>query len=224
MQLLDSRASRMPPDLALLTLHADYIGGEHANYRKWFFAAQLDLDNPVGQPQSFNRLPPTSPDRGNRAYHETSLNRAMERWRQAMNDMSQYDRVRQIALYLLCWGEAAQVRFVPECLCFIFKCADDYYRSPECQNTAEPVSDGFYLRTVIKPLYRFIRDQSYEVVDGKFVKREKDHEDTIGYDDVNQLFWYPEGIARILFKDEVIFYLNYNLAQRRIHFVLDTTY
>ena len=119
-----------------------------------------------------------------------------------MANMSQYDRVRQLALYLLCWGEAAQVRFVPECLCFIFKCADDYYRSPECQNRVEPVPEGLYLRAVIRPLYRFIRDQSYEVVDGVFVKKEKDHDQIIGYDDVNQLFWYPEGIARIVLSDK----------------------
>jgi hypothetical protein len=52
MQLLDSRASRMSPNQALLTLHADYIGGPHANYRKWYFAAQLDLDDTVGQVQN----------------------------------------------------------------------------------------------------------------------------------------------------------------------------
>ena len=47
----------------------------------------------------------------------------------------------------------------------------------------------------------FIRDQGYEVRDGKFVKRERDHGKVIGYDDVNQLFWYPEGIERIIFED-----------------------
>lgn len=203
MQLLDSRASRMSPNQALLTLHADYIGGHHANYRKWYFAAQLDLDDAVGQTQNpgLTRLK-SKRGSGKRPPHEKSLNTAIERWRQAMNNMSQYDRLRQIALYLLLWGEAAQVRFVPECLCFIFKCADDYYRSPECQNRMEPVPEGLYLRAVIKPLYRFIRDQGYEVVDGKFVRRERDHEDVIGYDDVNQLFWYPEGIARIVLTDK----------------------
>ncbi|KAJ7662107.1 1,3-beta-glucan synthase [Mycena polygramma] len=202
MQLLDSRASRMSPNQALLTLHADYIGGQQANYRKWYFAAQLDLDDAVGKTQNpgINRLRSTrGPNK--RLAHEKSLNTAMERWRQAMNNMSQYDRLRQIALYLLCWGEGAQIRFVPECLCFIFKCADDYYRSPECQNRIEPMPEGMFLRTVTKPLYRFIRDQGYELVEGKFVKRERDHEDIIGYDDVNQLFWYPEGIARIVLTD-----------------------
>ncbi|KAF8911358.1 1,3-beta-glucan synthase [Mucidula mucida] len=202
MQLLDSRASRMVPNQALLTLHADYIGGHHANYRKWYFAAQLDLDDAVGQVQNPGLTRLKSKKGGKRPTHEKSLNTAIERWRQAMNNMSQYDRLRQIALYLLLWGEAAQVRFVPECLCFIFKCADDYYRSPECQNRMEPVPEGLYLRAVVKPLYRFIRDQGYEVVDGKFVRRERDHEDIIGYDDVNQLFWYPEGIARIVLNDK----------------------
>ncbi|KAI6096184.1 glycosyltransferase family 48 protein [Pisolithus croceorrhizus] len=203
MHLLDSRSSRMSPNQALLTLHADYIGGEHANYRKWYFAAQLDLDDAVGHVQNpgLQRLKSTK-RRGPRNANEKSLQTAMERWRQAMNNMSQYDRLRQIALYLLLWGEAAQIRFVPECLCFIFKCADDYYRSPECQSRVDPVSEGLYLRTVIKPLYRFIRDQGYEVVDGRFVRRERDHADIIGYDDVNQLFWYPEGISRIVLVDK----------------------
>ena len=203
MHLLDSRASRMSPNQALLTLHADYIGGQHSNYRKWYFAAQLDLDDAVGHTQNPGLQRLRSKRGGGRNHSEKSLTSALERWRQAMNNMSQYDRMRQIALYLLCWGEAAQVRFMPECLCFIFKCADDYYRSPDCQNRIDPVPEGLYLRAVIKPLYRFIRDQGYESVDGKFVRRERDHDRIIGYDDVNQLFWYPEGIARIVLTDKV---------------------
>jgi 1,3-beta-glucan synthase len=124
-----------------------------------------------------------------------------------MNGMFQYDCLRQIALHLLCWGKAAQVRIAPECLCFIFKCADDYYRLPEYQSRPEPVPEGLYFKAVIKPLYRFIRDQGYEVVDGKFVRWEKDHKDIIGYDDVKQLFWYPEGIARIVLNDRYVLHL-----------------
>lgn len=209
---LDSRSSRMSPNQALLTLHADYIGGEHANYRKWYFAAQLDLDDAIGAvqnpglsrvrsvarrgPKGVKKAVPTTAQ-------EKSLDSATSRWRAAMNNMSQYDRLRQVALYLLCWGEAAQVRFMPECLCFIFKCADDYYRSPECQNRVDAVPEGLYLRAVIKPLYKFLRDEGYEVVDGKFLRRERDHDQIIGYDDINQLFWYPEGITRITLSDKV---------------------
>jgi len=194
----------MTPNQALLTLHADYIGGHHANYRKWYFAAQLDLDDAVGEAQNpgLQRLRSVHLTRA-RSRVEKSLHTAQDRWRAAMNQMSQYDRLRQLALYLLLWGEAAQVRFVPECLCFIFKCADDYYRSAECQQNTEPVAEGLYLHTVVKPLYQFIRAQGYEVVENRFVRRERDHDQIIGYDDVNQLFWYPEGLARIVLRDKV---------------------
>ena len=212
MILLDSRASRMSPNQALLTLHSDYIGGEHANYRKWYFAAQLDLDDAIGKAQNpglaraasiANRSGSSKRPRSGLFGSAKSLDQARTRWRDAMFRMSDYDRVRQIALYLMCWGEGSQLRFVPECLCFIFKCADDYYRSPECQNRMEPVPEGLYLHSVVKPLYRFLRDQVFEVVDGKFIKKERDHDRTIGYDDVNQLFWYPEGIERIQLVDRM---------------------
>jgi 1,3-beta-glucan synthase len=203
MHQLDSRASRMTPNQALITLHADYIGGQHANYRKWYFAAQLNLDDAVGQAQNPGLQRLKSVKGGGKSAGSKSLDSALNRWRNAMNNMSQYDRLRQIALWLLCWGEAGNVRFVPECLCFIFKCADDYYRSPECQNRVDPVPEGLYLHSVIKPLYRFMRDEGYEVVEGKFVRREKDHDQIIGYDDINQLFWYPEGLARIVLNDNV---------------------
>ncbi|KAH8833629.1 1,3-beta-glucan synthase [Flagelloscypha sp. PMI_526] len=166
MHLLDSRASRMTPNQALLTVHADYIGGQHANYRKWYFAAQLNLDDAVGASQNpgLQRLKTVKGMAGKTA-------------------------------------AAGNVRFVPETLCFIFKCADDYYRSPECQNRVDPVPEGLYLNTIIKPLYRFMRDQGYEVAEGKFVRKEKDHDQIIGYDDINQLFWYPEGLSKIVLSD-----------------------
>jgi len=201
MHALDSRASRMSPNQALLTLHADYIGGQHANYRKWYFAAQLNLDDAVGQSQNPGLQRLRSVKGNAKTAGSKHLDSAINRWRNAMNNMSQYDRLRQIALYLLCWGEAGNVRFVPECLCFIFKCADDYYRSSECQNNMDPVPEGLYLNTIIKPLYKFMRDQGYEVVEGKFVRRERDHDQIIGYDDINQLFWYPEGLARIVLEN-----------------------
>ncbi|TLD29114.1 hypothetical protein PspLS_03411 [Pyricularia sp. CBS 133598] len=213
MTLLDSRASRMTPNQALLSLHADYIGGDNANYRKWYFAAHLDLDDAVG----FANMKGKGLKRKNKkkkkdAENEAetleslegddSLEAAEYRWKTRMNRMSQHDRVRQLALYLLCWGEANQVRFMPECLCFIFKCADDYLNSPACQNLVEPVEEFTFLNHVITPIYQYVRDQGYEIVDGVYVRRERDHKNIIGYDDCNQLFWYPEGIERIVLGDK----------------------
>jgi 1,3-beta-glucan synthase len=221
MTQLDSRASRMTPNQALLSLHADYIGGENANYRRWYFAAHLDLDDAVGFANmklgKANRRTrkarkaaqkKAQQDPANEAQTleslegDNSLEAAEYRWKSRMNKMSQHDRVRQIALYLLCWGEANQVRFMPELLCFIFKCAYDYLMSPECQNRVEPVEEFNYLNTVITPLYQYYRDQCFEIYDGKYVRREKDHAHIIGYDDINQLFWYPEGIERLTFEDK----------------------
>ena len=221
MTLLDSRASRMSPNQALLSLHADYIGGEDANYRKWYFAAHLDLDDAVGfanmklgkasratrKARKAAKKKAQADPRNEEATLESlegdnSLEAAEYRWKTRMNRMSQHDRVRQIALYLLCWGEANQVRFMPELLCFIFKCADDYYHSPACQNRVEPVEEFTYLHNTITPLYNFCRDQGYEIFEGKYVRKERDHHRIIGYDDMNQLFWYPEGIERIIFEDK----------------------
>jgi len=212
MILLDSRASRMTPNQALLSLHADYIGGENANYRKWYFAAHLDLDDAVGFANMKGKKARKSKKKGKGDQNEAetledlegddSLEAAEFRWKSRMNRMSQHDRVRQIALYLLCWGEANQVRFMPECLCFLFKCADDYLNSPACQNLVEPVEEGTFLNNAITPLYQYCRDEGYEILDGKYVRRERDHNQIIGYDDCNQLFWYPEGIERIVLEDK----------------------
>ena len=221
MTLLDSRASRMTPNQALLSLHADYIGGENANYRRWYFAAHLDLDDAVGfanmklgkgdrKTRKARRAAKKKAQQNPQNEQETleslegdeSLEAAEYRWKSRMNRMSVHDRVRQIALYLLCWGEANQVRFCPETLCFIFKCADDFYHSPACQNRVEQIPEFTYLNNVITPLYNYLRDQGYEIYDGKYVRREKDHKSIVGYDDVNQLFWYPEGIERIVFEDK----------------------
>jgi 1,3-beta-glucan synthase len=219
MTLLDSRASRMTPNQALLSLHADFIGGDNANYRKWYFAAQLDLDDSVGFANvklgKTNKRTRRARAAAKKARQgqvdertledlegDNSLEAAEYRWKSKMNQMSQHDRARQVALYLCCWGEANQVRFIPETLCFIFKCCDDYLRSPECQSRYEPLEEGYYLNNVITPLYQYIRDQGYEIFEGKYVRREKDHNQVIGYDDINQLFWYPQGIERIVLQDK----------------------
>ncbi|KAK5126315.1 hypothetical protein LTR85_010551 [Meristemomyces frigidus] len=220
MTLLDSRASRMSPNQALLSLHADYIGGDNANFRRWYFAAHLDLDDAVGfanmklgkasratrkarkAAKKKNADPQNEEQTLESLEGDNSLEAAEYRWKTRMNRMSQHDRVRQVALYLLCWGEANQVRYMPEVLCFIFKCADDYLHSPACQNRVEPVDEFTYLNNCVTPLYNYCRDQGYEIYEGKYVRKERDHNRIIGYDDMNQLFWYPEGIERIAFEDK----------------------
>ncbi|KAJ3515692.1 hypothetical protein NMY22_g14388 [Coprinellus aureogranulatus] len=96
-------------------------------------------------------------------------------------------------------GRKTRQRKVPCDIPRAMPTGDDYHRSLECQDQVEPVPEGLYLRAFIKPIY--LRDQGYEVVDGKFVRREKDYQDIVVYDDVNRPFWYPEGIASIVLND-----------------------
>ncbi|KAM0544702.1 hypothetical protein ACHAPJ_011689 [Fusarium lateritium] len=211
MTLLDSRASRMSTEKALISLHADYIGGHNANYRKWYFASYLDIetaDRPASGVNLPNETEETTPA-------DENLDTAEERWNSRMQNMTPKKRVSQLALYLLCWGEANQVRFMPECLCFIFKCAESYLDAAE--TAMEPMDEFYFLNHVITPIYRFLRDEAYEIREGVYVRRERDHDKVIGYDDCNQLFWYPEGIRRVILNDKTKF-IDIPASQRYLKF------
>ncbi|RKP34218.1 glucan synthase [Dimargaris cristalligena] len=203
---LDSRASRMSPGQALLTLHADYLGGDNANYRRWYFSAQLDRHTPTVRTKAKKPKKGENPEEPEEPNYDLegqdTLRGFEENWRNQMHQMSQYDRVRQLALFLLIWGEACVIRYTAECMCFLFKCAWDYLQSPECQNRTEAAPEGEYLRNICTPLYIFIRDSAYENHNGRYLKRERDHAQTIGYDDVNELFWSPDGLRRIVLEDK----------------------
>ncbi|KAI9292872.1 1-3-beta-glucan synthase [Neoconidiobolus thromboides FSU 785] len=196
MTMLDSRASRMSPTLALLTLHADYIGGVNSNYRKWFFAAEFNKDSSLHQDL---KLGSGIGDQMEEQYMAESLE---EWWRNKMSKLTQHERVRNIALYLLIWGEALNIRYLPEVICFIFKLANDHYLSIDDTAKNNSVEEGDFLNNVITPLYNYIRDQNYEVVNGQFLKRERDHAQVIGYDDINETFWTRESCERLVLEDK----------------------
>jgi 1,3-beta-glucan synthase len=185
--MLDSRASRLTPQLALDTLHADYIGGETANYRKWYFASQMDQYDQSEQEKQ------AAQDVGDQ--HE-QLARMEEKWSLRMRQLTNQEKARDLALYLCLWGEAAPVRFTPETLCFIYKMASDYYCHESSANVT--MAEGTYLDEVVTPLYNFFRNQIYVKKDGKYCKREKDHHKVVGYDDVNQFFWHSTFYDRIV--------------------------
>ncbi|KAK9676530.1 hypothetical protein RND81_11G083100 [Saponaria officinalis] len=98
-----------------------------------------------------------------------------------------------IALYLLIWGEASNVRFMPECLCYIFhNMATEIHGilfgnanpiTGETYQTARHGDESF-LKDVIAPIYDVIR---------KEVKRNQggraSHSAWRNYDDLNEYFW-----------------------------------
>lgn len=202
MRQLDSRASRKTPTAALKSLHSDYISGINANFRKWYFASQMDLVDSVGFDNftSDGRVKPRA-DKFAEDSQFHSLKQAESRWTANMNSLSATDCVIQVALYLLCWGEANNIRFMPECLCFIFKCCNDFYYSLDVDSPVKNVTPSF-LDHAITPLYNYYRDQSYTMVDGRLTRLDKDHKDIIGYDDMNQFFWNSRSLKGLVVKDK----------------------
>ncbi|KAL4622237.1 hypothetical protein ACB092_06G282900 [Castanea dentata] len=107
-------------------------------------------------------------------------------------DTKQVDLI-YIGLYLLIWGEASNVRFMPECLCFIFhNMAHEVHGvlfsslhpvSGETYQEAARDEESF-LRDVITPIYQVLL---------KEVKRNKggkaSHSGWRNYDDLNEYFW-----------------------------------
>eukprot|EP00252_Welwitschia_mirabilis_P020487 TRINITY_DN5035_c0_g1_i1.p1 TRINITY_DN5035_c0_g1~~TRINITY_DN5035_c0_g1_i1.p1 ORF type:complete len:1905 (-),score=310.30 TRINITY_DN5035_c0_g1_i1:173-5887(-) len=95
-----------------------------------------------------------------------------------------------LALYFLIWGEAANVRFLPECICYIF-----YQMSRELdeileQQLAQPAKscigeDGVsFLQQIILPLYKSLAAESAVCDNGK-----QPHSAWRNYDDFNEYFW-----------------------------------
>lgn len=224
MRLLDSRASRMTANQALRSIHADYIGGINSNFKKWYFSAQLDIDDTVGFANANKDGQPKSSykrkNKGNPLFEsKISLEQSEVRWVENMSSLSAYDSVVQVSIYLLVWGEANNIRFMPECLCFIFKCCNDYWYGLEKlkEDNADFTPPESFLDHVITPLYEFYRDQVYELVDGRYIVKDKDHSSIIGYDDINQFFWYRKGLEKIQIKDSKKLLIEIPVHERYLH-------
>ncbi|KAL9145596.1 hypothetical protein ABFS82_13G054300 [Erythranthe guttata] len=106
-------------------------------------------------------------------------------------------KVLYIALYLLIWGEAANLRFMPECLCYIF-----HHMASELHGmlsgavsliTGEIVMPAYgggfeaFLSKVISPIYEVIREEAMKNKNGT-----TDHSTWRNYDDLNEFFWSPD--------------------------------
>lgn len=191
MSLLDSRALRMAPDMALKSLHGDYIGGPNANYRKWYFATEMDSEDSVLVFGGHHYPRESKKDR--------MLRCGEEQWVQKMARLSAEEYVVQILLYLLVWGESNNLRFMPECICFIYQCCIDHYQGHRHQRFQNLTP---FLDHVVTPIYLVLRKQSYTLIDGKLTHVDRDHSSIIGYDDMNQLFWHRKGIKRIKLDEE----------------------
>nr|KYP67853.1 Callose synthase 5 [Cajanus cajan] len=102
-----------------------------------------------------------------------------------------------MGLYLLIWGEAANVRFMPECLCYIFHNMAYELHGLLAGNvsivTGENIKPSYggddeaFLLKVITPLYRVIEKEAKKSRHGK-----APHSAWCNYDDLNEYFWSSE--------------------------------
>ncbi|WOG91817.1 hypothetical protein DCAR_0311072 [Daucus carota subsp. sativus] len=98
-----------------------------------------------------------------------------------------------IGLFLLIWGEASNIRFMPECICYIFHKMSNEIHGILYSNV-QPVSGGAYqsaprdeesfLREVVTPIYEVLRKEARRNKNGK-----ASHSSWRNYDDLNEYFW-----------------------------------
>ncbi|KAL6538252.1 Callose synthase 12 [Orobanche gracilis] len=98
-----------------------------------------------------------------------------------------------VSLYMLIWGESANLRFVPECISYIFhnmsmelnKILDDYID----ENTGRPFlpsvsGENAFLSKIVKPIYDTIKAEVGNSKNGT-----APHSAWRNYDDINEYFW-----------------------------------
>ncbi|KAI5662092.1 hypothetical protein M9H77_21415 [Catharanthus roseus] len=101
-----------------------------------------------------------------------------------------------IGLYLLIWGEASNIRFMPECICYIFhNMANEM--SGILFSRVETVTGGAYqvasrpeehfLQEVVTPIYEVLLKEARRNKGGK-----ASHSAWRNYDDLNEYFWSPK--------------------------------
>ncbi|KAJ4839988.1 Callose synthase 10 [Turnera subulata] len=118
------------------------------------------------------------------------------RIRLAWNSIEAINRDRKlflVSLYLLIWGEAANVRFLPECICYIFhhmaKELDAILDHGEADRAASCKAENgsvSFLDQVICPIYKTMALEAARNNNGKAA-----HSSWRNYDDFNEYFWSP---------------------------------
>uniref|UniRef100_K3W6F7 1,3-beta-glucan synthase n=1 Tax=Globisporangium ultimum (strain ATCC 200006 / CBS 805.95 / DAOM BR144) TaxID=431595 RepID=K3W6F7_GLOUD len=86
-------------------------------------------------------------------------------------------------LYFLIWGEAGNLRHMPECLCYL------YHQMMEATNADTNVQDtkpeGWYLTNVVRPIWSECSNMQRR----NQLKKPLEHVQIRNYDDINEYFW-----------------------------------
>ncbi|VFQ97396.1 unnamed protein product [Cuscuta campestris] len=98
-----------------------------------------------------------------------------------------------VSLYFCIWGEAANVRFLPECICYIFHhmareldAALDHGEANPAANYIGENGSVSFLEQIIFPIYESMEKEVAKNNNGKAA-----HSKWRNYDDFNEYFWSP---------------------------------
>ncbi|KAJ6702619.1 CALLOSE SYNTHASE 3-RELATED [Salix koriyanagi] len=122
------------------------------------------------------------------------LGRKSSLWLPTIQQEVQQRKLLYMGLYLLIWGEAANLRFMPECICYIYHhMAFELYGmlagnvSPMTGENVKPAYGGeeeAFLSKVVTPIYNVIAKEAERSKKGK-----SKHSQWRNYDDLNEYFW-----------------------------------
>ncbi|KAI3495636.1 hypothetical protein L1887_37981 [Cichorium endivia] len=121
------------------------------------------------------------------------LGRTSSLWLPKIQQEVQQRKLLYMSLYLLIWGEAANLRFMPECLCYIYHhMAFEVYGilAGSVSLTGENIKPAYggekeaFLMNVVTPIYNTIAQEAKKCKRGK-----TKHSQWRNYDDLNEYFW-----------------------------------
>ncbi|KAH7857240.1 hypothetical protein Vadar_010462 [Vaccinium darrowii] len=106
-----------------------------------------------------------------------------------------------VCLYLLIWGESGNLRFTPECICYIYhhmamelnKTLDDDIDEETGRPFIPSLSgENAFLKRVVMPIYNTIRGEAERSRNGT-----APHSAWRNYDDINEYFWSRRCFQRV---------------------------
>lgn len=125
-----------------------------------------------------------------------------------------------VCLYLLIWGEAANLRFAPECLCYIYHhmtmelnyILDDHI-DEETRHPYVPKTCGQYgfLNNVVTPIYVTIKGEVERSRGGT-----APHSAWRNYDDINEYFWSRRCFKKIRWPIDVSSNFFFSSSDKRV--------
>ncbi|KAI3865921.1 hypothetical protein MKX03_024071 [Papaver bracteatum] len=125
------------------------------------------------------------------------LGRKSNIWLPTVKQEVHQHKILNIGLYLLIWGEASNLRLMPECLCYIFHNMAYELHSlvtgSVSLTTGEKLRPAYgggfesFLEDVVTPIYWVIYKEAEKNKNGT-----ADHSKWRNYDDLNEFFWSPD--------------------------------